>query len=154
MQCSCSSKCDCSVTEILSKVLANTYVLYLKTQNVHWNVTGGLFREIHLMTEEHYNNLFLAIDMIAERIRMIGERSPATFEEFSKLSCISDKLQSSTDLEMVAELLDGHKALCVVLKTAIKKIEESDDFGTLGLLGDRLNFHEKTVWMLQSTLTK
>ncbi len=150
MSCNCTTYQDSK--EILSKVLANTYVLYLKTQNVHWNVKGVAFREIHLMTEEHYNNLFLAIDEIAERLRMIGERAPATFSEFTELACLSDKLESKNSDEMLTALLDDHKSMAAALKKMLGFLGNSDDFGTIDLLNVRLKFHEKTVWMLSSTL--
>ena len=110
-----SNKSNGSV-DVLSKVLADSYVLLVKTQNIHWNVEGSEFRSIHLMTEEHYNNLFDAIDVIAERIRMIGGKSPATFAEFSKLA--SFDLGS---IDVLNSRLAFHDKVVWMLKATLKK---------------------------------
>lgn len=152
MSCNCSTKCDCKSAEVLSKLLANSYALLLKTQNIHWNVVSSDFRAIHLMTEDHYNNLFNAIDVIAERIRMIGGIAPATFEEFSKLATVKDSLAGKTGKEMLEELLKAHELIRDDIKSGLSEISESKDYGTEGVLTDRLSFHEKTIWMLKSTI--
>ena len=154
MSCCCSKNLDCKSVDVLSKILADSYTLFLKTQNVHWNVEAPEFRSIHLMTEEHYNDLFMAIDIIAERIRMVGGKAPATFEEFSKLASFSDKLDSSDAMAMMEELLKSHKTICDDLRSGIEIISESNDFGTVDVLNARLAFHEKTIWMLKATLNK
>ncbi|MDR3031219.1 MAG: DNA starvation/stationary phase protection protein [Holosporales bacterium] len=154
MSCSCENSCKCDSADILSKLLANTYVLLLKTQNVHWNVTGENFRSIHIMTEDHYDNLFEAIDKIAERIRMVKGKAPATFEEYSKLACFSDKMIATSAVDMVKTLLEDHKTIRDGLKKAITTISETDDFATVDLLTGRLAFHEKIIWMLDSSLNK
>ena len=139
---------------VLSKILADTYALLLKTQNVHWNVEGTDFRSIHLMTEEHYNNLFDAVDVIAERIRMVGGKSPATFEEFSKLASFDEKIKATDSKGMLEELLKAHEAISEDLRSGIKAISATDDCGSVDVLNSRLAFHEKTVWMLEATLQK
>ncbi len=151
-----STKSNSSV-EVLSKILADSYVLLLKTQNIHWNIEGSKFRSIHLMTEEHYNNLFDAIDCIAERIRMVGAKAPATFAEFAKLASFDEKVDTDNQNEMLNALLSSHEAIRVDIISGIKKLEDSDDFGTIGaidVLNSRLAFHDKVVWMLKSTLKK
>lgn len=152
MSCNCSTKCDCKSTEILSKLLANSYALLLKTQNIHWNVISPDFRSIHLMTEDHYNNLFNAIDVIAERIRMIGGIAPATLEEFSKIATVKDSLNAKNGKEMLEELLAAHEIIRDDIKSGLSEISDAKDCGTEGILAERLSFHEKTIWMLKSTL--
>ena len=139
---------------VLSKVLADSYVLLIKTHNVHWNVEGSDFRAIHLMTEEHYNNLSNAVDVIAERIRMVGRKAPATFGEFSKLASFSDEVKATDQHEMLQNLLKAHEAIRADIISGIKKLSESEDFGTIDVLNSRLSFHEKTIWMLKATLDK
>ena len=146
------SKSENKSVEVLSKILAETYVLLLKTQNVHWNVEGPDFRSIHLMTEDHYNNLFDAVDVIAERIRMVGGKSPATFEEFLDLASFSDKLGSSDQEGMLKELLKAHEAIAEDIKSGMKDLSATDDCGSIDVLSSRLGFHEKTIWMLSATL--
>ncbi len=148
------SKTQSKSIKALSKALADTYVLLMKTQNIHWNVEGPDFRSIHLMTEDHYNNLFDAADVIAERIRMVGGKSPATFEEFLKLASFDDKLKSTNQKGMLEELLKAHESLVKDLKSGIKDISGSDDGGSIDVLSSRLGFHEKTIWMLKATLKK
>lgn len=152
MSCCCSKRDNCESVEVLSKILADSYTLFLKTQNVHWNVESPAFRSIHLMTEEHYNDLFEAIDVIAERIRMVGGKAPATFEEFSRMASFCDKLDSSDSVAMLEDLLKSHKLICDDLKSAIEILSQSNDFGTVDVLNGRLAFHEKTIWMLKATL--
>lgn len=140
--------------EILSHLLANTYVLLVKTQNVHWNVRGENFGYIHSLTESHYEELFEAADTIAERIRKIGSVAPATMSEFLKMSCVSEELKAKDAKEMLGELLEDHKTIVCGIKKAISVLDDSDDFGTVDLLTSRLMSHEKIVWMLNSTLEK
>lgn len=152
MSCNCSTKCDCKSAAVLSKLLANSYALLLKTQNIHWNVVSSDFRSIHLMTEDHYNNLFNAIDVIAERIRMIGGIAPATFDEFSKLATVKDVLNAKSGNDMLEELLSAHEIIRDEIKAGLSEISAENDYGTEAVLSDRLSFHEKTIWMLKSTL--
>lgn len=140
--------------EILSKVLADSYVLLMKTQNVHWNIEGSKFRAVHLMTEEHYKDLFDAVDIIAERIRMVGEKAPATFAEFSKLASFDESIDTQDQNEMLEALLSSHEAIRSDIVSGIKRLQDSDDFGTIEVLNSRLAFHNKIIWMLKSTLKK
>lgn len=155
MSCNCSTtktNCGCKSCETLSKVLADSYVLLLKTQNVHWNVVSSDFISIHLMTDQHYNNLFCAIDVIAERIRMLGGVAPATFKEFAELASINDELTAKSGKEMLEALLAAHEAIRNDIKTGLVEISDAHDYGTETVLTDRLAFHEKTIWMLKSIL--
>ena len=152
MACGCSAKGGCKSAVVLSKLLANSYALLLKTQNVHWNVVFFDFRAVHLMTEEHYDNLFDAIDVIAERIRMIGSVPPATFEEFSKIATVKDALSAKTGKEMLTELLASHEIIRDEIKAGLSEISGNNDYGTEGVLTDRLAFHEKAIWIIKSTL--
>jgi starvation-inducible DNA-binding protein len=138
--------------EVLSTLLANTYSLLLKTQNVHWNIKGSGFIGIHKMTEDHYNSLFEAIDLIAERIRMIGGTPSATFERLAETSCFSSELSAKIDSEMIAELASGHQLICHELKCSCESLSKTDDFGTVALLSDRLLYHEKVLWILNSII--
>lgn len=140
--------------DILSCLLANTYILLLKTQNVHWNVTGEHFGYIHSLTESHYEELFKAADEIAERIRKIGAKAPATMSEFLKISCVSEELSAKDDREMLKALLEDHKLIVAGLKKAIAKLSDSDDYGTADLLTSRLTSHEKIIWTLTANLEK
>lgn len=149
-----SNKSNNKSVEILSKILADTYVLLMKTQNVHWNVVGASFRSIHLVTEDHYNNLFDAADVIAERIRMVGGVAPATFNEFLKLASFDDKLHAKNQNEMLEELLKDHKKIVKDLHSGAKALSAIDDSGSADVLNSRLAFHEKAIWMLAATLEK
>ncbi len=151
---SCCSNKKMNSVEILSHLLANTYVLLVKTQNVHWNVKGESFGTVHSLTENHYNVLFDVIDIIAERIRMVKAIAPATMSEFLKISCISEELKAKDSKEMLKELLEDHKLIVRSLKKAISDLNDSDDFGTIDLITSRLTYHEKIVWMLTSSLEK
>ena len=106
------------------------------------------------MTEEHYNDLFNAIDVIAEKIRMIGGKAPATFAEMTNLSSIDDKLNAESQDEMLKELLGDHEQIKCTIVKGLKELAESDDFGTMDVLTSRLAYHEKIIWMLRSTIAR
>ncbi|MBQ7524702.1 MAG: DNA starvation/stationary phase protection protein [Alphaproteobacteria bacterium] len=149
----CSKGAECKSVCVLSKILADTYSLLLKTQNVHWNVQSCNFWDIHMMTDAHYNDLFGAIDVIAERIRMVGGTAPATFSEFASLSSFDEKITPGADGKgMLQELLKAHEAICKDLRDGLASIAELNDHGTADVLGSRLSFHEKVVWMLKASL--
>lgn len=150
MECECNSSCPCdgSVYGILTKLLCTTYTLLVKTQNVHWHIEGPDFGYVHALTEDHYNNLFAAVDEVAERIRMIGFDAPCTMEEFAQNSAISGALDRSSARSMIAGLLEGHKTIIAGLSGAIKMVAE--DAATADLLTKRLAFHEKAAWILAS----
>ena len=136
----------------LSRLLADTYTLYLKTHNFHWNVTGPMFQTLHLMFETQYNELALAVDLIAERIRALGHPAPGSYREFAKLSSIPEAEGVTRATDMIRQLVEGQEA---VVRTARKVFEIADrvnDQPTADLLTQRMQIHEKTAWMLRSLL--
>ena len=136
----------------LSKLLADSYTLYLKSHNYHWNVTGPMFQTLHLMFEEHYNELALAVDEIAERIRAVGHPAPATYRQFSELSSIGEDDGVPKAMDMVANLVDGHQAVAKTAKGVVDVAEEAGDVATADLGTRRIDVHEKTAWMLRSLM--
>lgn len=137
----------------LSKLLAETYTLYLKTHKYHWNVTGPMFQSYHLMFEGHYNDLALAVDEIAERIRVLGVKAPGSYEEFSKLSEVKEDTSLETSAnEMIHNLLKDHEEVTRTAKSVLPLLDGANDEGTNGLLGARIEYHEKTAWMLTSLI--
>jgi starvation-inducible DNA-binding protein len=138
----------------LSRLLADTYTLYLKTHNFHWNVTGPMFQTLHLMFETQYNELALAVDLIAERIRSLGFPAPGTYKEFSTLSSIpeSDGVPSATD--MIKLLVEGQEAVVRTARSVFPLVEKVNDEPSADLLTQRMQVHEKTAWMLRSLLEK
>ncbi|WP_417848865.1 Dps family protein [Thalassoglobus sp.] len=141
------------VVEGLRRVFADTYALYLKTQNYHWNVTGHHFASLHAMFEAQYQELAEALDALAERLRILGEFAPGTFGEIQSLSSIKDGNPSQSADLMVGDLFAGHGAIIRRISELIPASVEGGDEGTVGLLSERLASHEKTAWMLRSTLT-
>lgn len=140
------------VADGLAGVLADTYTLYLKTHNFHWNVTGPMFGSLHLLFETQYQELALAIDTIAERIRALGDFVPATFKQFQEMSDIKETEEIPKATEMIAQLLDGHEIVTRNAREVIEKAEKLDDQATADLLTARLDAHEKAAWMLRSHL--
>jgi starvation-inducible DNA-binding protein len=136
----------------LSKVLADTYTLYLKTHNFHWNVTGPMFQTLHLMFEQHYNELALAVDALAERIRALGFPAPGTYKQFAALSSIGENDGIPKAEDMVRLLVEGHEAVARTARGAFSVAEEANDQPTCDLLTQRMQIHEKTAWMLRSLL--
>jgi starvation-inducible DNA-binding protein len=136
----------------LSSLLADTYTLYLKTHNYHWNVTGPMFQTLHLMFETQYNELALAVDLIAERIRALGERAPASYREFGALSSIPEDDDQPDATEMIRRLVRGQEAVARTARGLYPVVEEANDQPTADLLTQRLQVHEKTAWMLRSLL--
>jgi len=136
----------------LSRVLADTYTLYLKTHNFHWNVTGPMFQTLHLMFETQYNELALAVDLIAERIRALGYPAPGSYAEYAKLSSIKDAVGVPPARDMIKELVEGQEAVTKTARSFFHKIEEGKDEVTADLLTQRMTVHEKTAWMLRSLL--
>lgn len=136
----------------LSKVLADTYTLYLKSHNFHWNVTGPMFQTLHLMFEQHYNELALAVDQIAERIRALGVPAPGTYRQFAALSAIKEDDGVPAALQMVRLLVEGHETAARTARQVFKVAEAANDQPTCDLLTQRLQVHEKTAWMLRSLL--
>lgn len=134
----------------LSKVLADSYTLYLQTHNFHWNVTGPQFRELHLMYEEQYTELATAVDEIAERIRTLGIAAPGTYSAFAELSSIEEVAGVPSANEMTITLLKSNETLVRTLRDALVVAQQADDESSAALLSDRLRIHEKTAWMLRS----
>ncbi len=140
------------VSEALSNVLADTFTLYLKTHNFHWNVTGPMFRTLHLMFEEQYNDLWLASDAIAERIRALGCTAPGSYREFSKLTYLREPEVVPRATDMIAELLSDHETCARTARWALSVARSDVDAPSEDLLTQRLIAHEKTAWMLRSML--
>ncbi len=136
----------------LSRFLADTYTLYLKTHNFHWNVTGPMFNSLHLMFETQYNELWMATDVIAERIRALDEPAPGTYSQFAKLTSIKEADGVPNSKEMIRQLLDGNEAVARTARSLFPVAENASDEATLDLLTQRIQLHEKTAWMLRSLL--
>jgi starvation-inducible DNA-binding protein len=138
----------------LSRLLADNFTLYMKTHNFHWNVTGPMFRTLHVMFEEQYNELWTANDDIAERIRSLGVFAPATFREFTQLATIKEEEGVPQALQMVRQLVAGHEAAARTARSVLETAEGAHDAPTADLLTERLQVHEKTAWMLRSLLAE
>lgn len=136
----------------LAKILANTYILYIKTQNFHWNVVDPRFRSLHLLFESQYNDLAAALDDLAERIRMIGQRAPGSMREFLALTDLKEEYDELDGDEMLVALLNDHERIIDSLRHATTVSQEAHDEGTADLLINRLRSHEKMAWMLRSHL--
>jgi len=136
----------------LSRLLADTYTLYLKTHSFHWNVTGPMFQTLHLMFEQQYTELALAVDLIAERIRALGHEAPGSYAQFLKLTSISEQTGVPGAEEMLRQLVAGQEAVVRTARKVIPAAERSGDQVTLDLLTQRMQVHEKTAWMLRSLL--
>jgi starvation-inducible DNA-binding protein len=141
-----------TIASELGRVLADTYTLYLKTHNYHWNVTGPLFNTLHLMFEEQYNELWVAVDLIAERIRSLGEFAPGTYAQFTALTTLEEADGVPSAEQMLADLVTGHEAVARTARTAFAAADAAGDQSTADLLTQRLQVHEKTAWMLRSML--
>ena len=140
------------MVESLSKVLADAYMLYLKTHNFHWNVTGPLFSSLHVMFEEQYTEQWNALDEIAERIRALGHFAPATYKRYAELSSITEEPEVLSSKEMIRQLVDGNEILIRTLRAGVKVADELDDYPTADMLTTRMEVHEKNAWMLRSFL--
>ena len=138
--------------EGLSRLLADSYTLYLQTHNFHWNVTGPMFQTLHLMFETHYTELAVAVDDIAERIRSLGARAPGTYREFSALTAIEEPEGGPPAQAMVRSLVASHETVIRTARSVFPVAEEGGDESTCDLLTQRLQIHEKTAWMLRSLL--
>jgi starvation-inducible DNA-binding protein len=140
------------LAEELSKLLADSYTLYLKTHNFHWNVTGPMFNTLHVMFEQHYTELALAVDAIAERIRALGHPAPGTYAAFSRLATVSETDGVPKATEMVGLLLRAHETVVRTSRKVLSVAAEAGDDATADLATQRLQVHEKTAWMLRSLL--
>ena len=140
------------IVEGLSRVLADTYTLYLKTHNFHWNVVGPKFRTLHLMFEEQYNEMWIALDALAERIRALDAPAPGTYAEFARLTAIAETVGVPDADTMTRVLLDGHETVCRTIRGQLAALDAANDQPSLDLRTQRLEVHEKTAWMLRSLL--
>lgn len=136
----------------LSKLLADSYTLYLKIHNFHWNVEGPQFNTLHLMFEQHYTELALAVDEIAERIRALGVKAPGSYSAFAKLTSIDEASGEESAEEMIRQLVLGQEAVVRTARTALKPTAAAGDEPTADLLTQRMQIHEKNAWMLRSML--
>lgn len=137
----------------LSHLLADTYVLYLKTHGYHWNVTGPLFRTLHLMFEEQYMELREAVDVIAERIRALDHLAPGSYAEFSSLSSVPDEAGAPEATTMIKNLVAGHETVIRTARQLVKTAEAAGDVATADLATQRTDIHEKTAWMLRAMVS-
>ncbi len=140
------------IADGLAHLLADTYTLYLKTHNYHWNVTGPMFQTLHLMFEQQYNELALAVDLIAERIRALGAPAPGSYREFSELSSISEDTDRPDATEMIRRLVAAQESVVRTARSVFPVVERAHDEPTADLLTQRMQVHEKTAWMLRSLL--
>ncbi|HLV67281.1 MAG TPA: Dps family protein [Polyangiaceae bacterium] len=141
-----------AIAKGLSRVLADTYTLYLKTHNFHWNVTGPMFQTLHLMFETEYNELAQAVDLVAERIRALGFPAPGTYKQFAGLSSIKEDDGVPKAEEMIRLLVEGHETVARTAREVFRAAEAANDQPTCDLLTQRMQVHEKTAWMLRSLL--
>jgi starvation-inducible DNA-binding protein len=140
------------IADGLSRLLADTYTLYLKTHYFHWNVTGPMFQTLHLMFETQYTELALAVDLIAERIRALGFPAPGSYTQYAKLSSIPETTTVPKATEMIKLLVEGQEAVCRTARSIYASADKASDEATADLLTQRLQLHEKTAWMLRSLL--
>ena len=140
------------IADGLSRVLADSYTLYLKTHNFHWNVTGPMFRTLHLMFEEQYTELATAVDLVAERIRSLGQVAPGSYKQFIELSAVQEAEGVPSAEGMIRELVQGHETTARTARAVFQVAEAANDQSTCDLLTQRLQVHEKTGWMLRSLL--
>ena len=148
-----SEKDRARIAEGLSRVLADTYTLYLTTHNFHWNVTGPMFNTLHTMFMDQYTELWNAVDPIAERIRSLGHVAPGSYADFGRLASVPDAPpQPPRALEMVRILVNGHEAVARTARELFPACDDAGDEPTADLLTQRMTVHEQTAWMLRSLL--
>lgn len=138
----------------LGRLLADSYLLYIKTQNFHWNVTGPMFSTLHILFEQHYTELTMAIDQIAERIRSLGMPAPGSYAQFSELSAIKEEVGQPSSEEMLKQLVIGQETVVKTARQIFPLAESANDESTCDLLTQRMQVHEKNAWMLRSLLDK
>ena len=147
-----SEKERAQIAEGLSRLLADTYTLYLKTHNFHWNVTGPMFQTLHVMFMDLYNEQWLAIDLLAERIRALGFPAPGTYREFAALTSIPEHKGVPKAKEMILQLIAGQEAVVRTARAMFPLVEKVNDQPTADVLTQRMQIHEKNAWMLRSLL--
>ena len=144
-----------NIAEGLSKLLADTYTLYLNTHNFHWNVTGPMFNTLHLMFMDQYTELWNSVDVIAERIRALDQFAIGSYKDFSAYSSVNDAPSNPPKAEaMIAQLVEGHETVIKTIRSIYSTVEKASDQATEDMLTQRINVHEKTAWMLRSLLEK
>ncbi len=136
----------------LSRMLADTYTLYLKTHNFHWNVTGPMFQTLHLMFMTQYTETWNAVDLVAERIRALGYPAPGSYKEFAGLTSIKESTGVPSAKEMIRQLVDGQETVVRTAREVLPIAEKAGDQPTVDLLSARMEVHEKNAWMLRSLL--
>lgn len=141
-----------AIADGLSHLLADTYTLYLKTHNYHWNVVGPMFNTLHLMFEGQYTELATAVDEVAERIRALGVRAPGSYREFTSLAAVSEDTDPPDAEGMLRQLVEDHETVARTARSVFSTAEKANDQPTADLLTQRLQVHEKTAWMLRSML--
>ncbi len=141
-----------AIAEGLSRLLADTYSLYLKTHYFHWNVTGPMFHSLHQMFEQQYTELAQAVDDIAERIRTLGEVAPGSYSQFAELSSVPETREVPEATEMVRLLVEGNETVVRTARSAFPAAERANDEATADLITERMRTHEKTAWMLRSMI--
>lgn len=140
------------IAEGLSRLLADSYTLYIKTHNYHWNVTGPMFQTLHLMFEQQYMELATAVDTVAERIRSLGEYAPGSYAQFKKLATVKEAETVPKAHDMIEDLVHGHETVARTARSIFDIAEDGADEATVDLLTQRIQIHEKTAWMLRSLL--
>ena len=138
------------IAKALGVVLADSYLLFIKTQGVHWNVTGPVFIGLHKLTEEQYENLYQAVDEIAERIRALGHKAPASYTKYGELSSITDEEEPESAGEMIAMLIRDHATAVTNMRKAVEWCEEKNDYVTADMMIARMAWHEEAIWMLEA----
>lgn len=141
-----------TLADELSKLLADSYTLYLKTHNFHWNVTGPMFQTLHLMFEQHYTELALAVDVIAERIRALGHYAPGSYKAFSSLATVQESEGVPKAVDMIKQLVEAHETVVRTARGVLRVANDAGDDATADVATQRLQIHEKTAWMLRSLL--
>ncbi|MBU2705602.1 DNA starvation/stationary phase protection protein [Zooshikella marina] len=147
-----SEEARSQIADGLSKLLADSYTLYLLTHNFHWNVTGPSFRDLHLLFEEQYTELANAVDEIAERIRTLGFPAPGTFKAFAKLSSIEQPDDVPAAQDMLRILAEANESVVRIARSVLPIAQDANDESSAGLISDRMRLHEKNAWMLRSML--
>jgi starvation-inducible DNA-binding protein len=143
-----------AIVQGLSRMLADTYMVYLKTHSFHWNVEGPMFQTLHVMFMEQYTETWNAIDLIAERIRSLGEYAPGTYKEYARLARVKETDGVPRAEDMVRLLIEGQEAIVRTAREVLPVADEANDEPTLDLLTQRMQVHEKNAWMLRSLLKK
>jgi starvation-inducible DNA-binding protein len=147
-----SDKDRARIAESLSRMLADSYILYLKTHNFHWNVTGPMFQTLHILFMQQYTELWNALDLIAERIRSLGHPAPGSYKRYVELSSIDEEEDVPSAHDMIRQLVAGQEAVTRTARAAFKVADAADDQPTADLLTQRMEVHEKNAWMLRSLL--